>query len=111
MPIPKRIVEAQPEAIFSAGIRHCPDDVGLIRGVIDGIGGGVRIPQAKAVVVLGDQDDIIHPRLISRAHPTVRIDRRGAVALDRQRSVRPLRVVERVDTKVEEHTESALHLR
>ena len=108
--VPKRIVQPQLNAVFLARLRHLGDDVGRAGRLVDAIVGRRGVPKAKSVMVLCDQDDIVHPRLIGVAHPAVRVDRRRAIAGHGQAPVRPLGVEKGVDPEMNEHAVLALHL-
>ena len=66
--------------------------------------GRVRIPRAKAVVVFGYQNYIVHARRIGVFHPAFRVYRGGAVAVYIEFAVRPFRVVKGVYSEMDKHS-------
>jgi hypothetical protein len=77
MPIHDRIIEPQPDPLAVALGGDLAHDVPLERGVHDAVVGEPGIEQAKAVVMLGDQDEVFLPRLLRQSHPLGRVELRG----------------------------------
>ena len=64
----------------------------------------------EAVVVFGDEDDVIHPCVICVFNPTVCVYAGGIVTSDGQFAVGPFRVVEGVYAEVDKHSVFTVYL-
>ena len=63
------VVEAEPHPDLGAGFCQLGTYVFAIRGACDLVVGPRRVEHAKAIVVLGGEDNVAHPRLSGHLHP------------------------------------------
>ena len=77
MPVHDGMVEAELDAGLAARIGQLFERIALERGGLDAPIGLVRAEHAKAVVVLGGDDDIFHPGVLGEAHPLFGVEPHG----------------------------------
>ena len=70
-----RIVKAEAYAVALAGIGELAHGVAReLRRVVDVVGVRLRRPHGEAVVVLGGDDQVLHPRAFDQAHPLLGVE-------------------------------------
>ena len=74
VPVHDRVIHAEAHALALRGARQRLDNVAVIGRRIDHVVvRHLRVEQREPVVVLGRDDDVLHPRILRGAHPFVRI--------------------------------------
>ena len=75
VPVHYRMIEAKPDSLLPAFLGKFRQDVTLKRcGINHIIVGILRVPQAKPVVVLAGNDDILHPCILCYLYPLFGIE-------------------------------------
>src|SRR5579863_5662095 len=108
MPIPGREIYAEAQAIFAGGARHVADDIAFPAAPRAPFHAVVRLlsgPQAKAIVMLGDEHHIFCACRANGFHPLLGIEFRRAENIGARRAVAPLAIEEGVGRKVNDHAE------
>ena len=103
--VPWGEVEAEEQAVLAARLAELADEVALPilpRAVLHRVLGGLRGPEAEAVVVLGGEDDALHAGALERAHPLLGVEALGGEGLSGSIAIAPLEVVEGVEAEVHE---------
>ena len=103
--VPGREVEAELEAVLTAGGGQFAHDVALavlVGGVADAVVGVFRGPQAETVVVLGGEDDAFHAGGLHRGGPLTGVQPGGGETAQWCIAVAPLAVAEGVGAEVYE---------
>ena len=103
--IPGGEIEAEEQAVLAAGLAQLAYQVAfavLPRAVFDGIVGGLRGPEAEAIVVLGGEDDPLHPSTLEGGDPLLGVESLGSEGLRGGITVAPLEVVESIEPEVHE---------
>ena len=68
-PVDEGEVQPGPQTGLPGGVQEFPDEI-PVRGAVGGLETGVRaVEQAEAVVVLGGEHGVLHPRPLGRRHP------------------------------------------
>ena len=65
----------------------------------------------KAVVMLCNENDIVHTRLVCGSYPLISVDCTRSVTVNGKLPVRPLGIVKGVYSKMDKHSEFAFNLR
>ncbi|OPZ86709.1 MAG: hypothetical protein BWY76_00820 [bacterium ADurb.Bin429] len=73
VPVNERVVEPHAHPLFSEGIHHRVQQVAARRRVWRLVIGELAIPQAEALVMLGCDDEVLHPRAGGGARPRPRV--------------------------------------
>ena len=82
MPVEERVIEADAQAVGTERVHHRGENVTAVRRVrrlVVGVGG---IPEAEALVMLGRDDEILHPGVPRRLRPELRIVEIGIEVLE-----------------------------
>ena len=109
-PVPQRVIQSQLHALFltfpSYGFNHIRF-ISRTRHVIISI---LTVPKTKALMMFCHQNDILHTGIFRCLHPLTGVNLRRGISFHRERPVRPFHIMERIDTKMNEHTILALDL-
>ena len=101
MPVPRREINAEFDAVFLTSIRQFPHDIALVRGIGNTIISIATGPQAKTVMVFTSQDHALHASLDQRPHPLFTVKAGRVECAGRSVTIAPFHVIERVETKVD----------
>ena len=83
MPVHDRVVDAEPEPGAVRRLCQGLERVPVVRrGVDDVVARHLRIEDREAVVVLGRDDDVLHPRVLGDVGPRVGVEPCGVEAVD-----------------------------
>ena len=74
MPVADRVIGAEGDPLLAARRGHFLDYVAAQRRVHDVVVGLFRVEHAEAVVMLGDQHQVLHPRLPGDPDPRVGVE-------------------------------------
>ena len=118
MPIDERIVEPDANPLGAERIAEFLYDVAPERGVRDLVVRELRVPEAESLMVFRRKDGVFHSGRLRRLRPLLRIEEVGVEILeilvvfllaDAVRHLLPLAFGrERIEPKVDEHSEAAL---
>lgn len=111
MAIPRREVQPDVDAAGLSGVNELPNDVAaaIFPGTFDnGVGGVIRRPETKPVVVFRGEDDVGNAGLDGGFDPLVGVERGGVEDGRIFVAGAPFTVSEGVDAEVEEHDELPL---
>ena len=101
MPVPRREINAEFDAVFLTSIRQFPHDIALVRGIGNTIISIAAGPQAKAVMVLARQDHALHARIDQRLYPLLTIEAGRVERTGRSIAIAPFLVSERVGSEMD----------
>ena len=101
VPVPGGEVESRLQAEFPAGIGEFSYHIHPAGAVAHVVGGGFRVPQAEAVVVLGGEDGGGEARFLQNPRPLAAVQGRGREKGGGFGAVAPFPVREGVDGEVE----------
>ncbi len=110
MAVPRRNVDAEGQPGLAAGPRHFRHHVSvpvLPRAALHAVGGGGGRPQAEPVVVLGGQDEELHPGSLEDLHPLARVEVGRVEECRRFLAVAPFPIGEGVHAEMREGDELA----
>ena len=74
IPVGDRVVEAERQSLFSAGVGQFFGHVPSERRVHDVVVGRLGVPHAKAIAVLGDIDQVLEPARLECGNPFGRVE-------------------------------------
>ena len=111
VPVPRREIHAEAQAVFPAGFRQFLEDIALpVPPAAPGysVRAGLGRPQAKTVVVFGRDDDAFHAGIPGHLCPLSTVQFCGVEQVLRFCSAAPFGSTERVGAKV--HEQVVFHL-
>ena len=106
--VPRRDIESDVEAVLAAGIGHFLHVITFAVAELrlrDVVLGGLRRPQAQAVVVLADDDDAGYAAVLARLYDLLGVEFGRSETLRVLVAVAPLLVVERVRTEMQDRVD------